>query len=293
MNFKNLVLGTCLVFISGTIFAQNPDPYLPDNTAPKEIPGKSLVWHDEFNIDGKPDTAIWKYENAFVRNKELQWYQPENATCLKGLLVIEARREQIKNPEYVAGSNNWKLGREYAEYTSASIQTRGKKQWQYGTYEIRARIDTSKGSWPAIWTLGSNDGWPSGGEIDIMEFYRKNNIPIILANVAWSGSQRGVAKWHTEFKPLQSFLSIDPDWPKKFHVWRMDWDSTSIKTYLDDLLLNTTFLNETVNPDGKNPFLQPHYVLLNLAVGSSGGDPSESLFPIKYEVDYVRVYQTK
>jgi beta-glucanase (GH16 family) len=126
-----------------------------------------------------------------------------------------------------------------------------------------------------------------------MEFYRKNNIPIILANVAWSGSQQGVAKWHTEIKPLQSFLSNDSDWPKKFHVWRMDWDSTSIKLYLDDLLLNITPLSETVNPDGKNPFLQPHYILLNLAIGSSGGDPSESLFPIKYEVDYVRVYQTK
>jgi hypothetical protein len=71
----------------------------------------------------------------------------------------------------------------------------------------------------------------------------------------------------------------------------MDWNSESIKIYLDDQLLNEVSLKETINPDGFNPFLQPHYLLLNLAIGANGGDPSGSLFPIKYEVDWVRVYQ--
>jgi beta-glucanase (GH16 family) len=148
------------------------------------------------------------------------------------------------------------------------------------------------GSWPAIWTLGISGGWPGGGEIDIMEFYRRNGVPIILANAAWLNDQRG-AKWHTEIRPLTDFTSTDPDWVKKFHIWKMEWDSVAIKLSLDDLVINTTLLKETINPDGRNPFLQPHYILLNFALGRNGGDPSKTKFPLKYEVDYVRVYQLK
>jgi beta-glucanase (GH16 family) len=71
----------------------------------------------------------------------------------------------------------------------------------------------------------------------------------------------------------------------------MDWDKDKIRLYVDDQLLNEVSLTETINPDGFNPFLQPHYILLNLAVGGNGGDPSGTRFPVKYEVDYVRVYQ--
>jgi beta-glucanase (GH16 family) len=84
---------------------------------------------------------------------------------------------------------------------------------------------------------------------------------------------------------------VDTNWIKKFHIWRMDWDNVSIRLFLDDQLLNEVLLSETVNPDGFNPFLQPHFILLNLAIGANGGDPSKSAFPIKYEVDWVRVYQ--
>jgi len=73
----------------------------------------------------------------------------------------------------------------------------------------------------------------------------------------------------------------------------MDWDKDSINLFLDDVLMNTTVLNQTLNPDGSYPFLQPHFLLLNLAIGGNGGDPSASSTPIKYEVDYVRVYQKK
>lgn len=76
-------------------------------------------------------------------------------------------------------------------------------------------------------------------------------------------------------------------------IWKMEWDSTSIRLYLDDLLINTTLLTKTVNPNGRNPFKEPQYLLLNLAIGATGGDPSGTIFPIKYEVDYVRVYQSK
>jgi beta-glucanase (GH16 family) len=158
---------------------------------------------------------------------------------------------------------------------------------------IRARIDTACGSWPAIWTLGISGGWPSGGEIDIMEFYRIEGIPTILANFAWGTSDHEVAKWDDLKKPLADFTANDPIWTRKFHVWRMDWNKDSISLFLDDLLLNTVLLNQTSNPDGFNPFLQPHYFLLNLAIGANGGDPAKTKSPIKYEVDYVRVYQNR
>ena len=266
---------------------------MQDFSLPEVLKDMNLVWHDEFNTDGNPDTSAWRYEQGFVRNNELQWYQSENAFCKGGVLIIEGRREKIRNPSFVEGSRDWKRNREYAEYTAASIQTRGHRQWQYGRFEIRARIDTSMGSWPAIWTLGIAGRWPYNGEIDIMEYYRINNVPTILANVAWGSAESGRGKWDSEKPGLSEFTKNDPDWVRKFHVWRMDWDENAISLYIDNQLINSTNLDETINPDGTNPFKQPHYLLLNLALGANGGDPSETKFPISYEVDYVRVYQKK
>jgi beta-glucanase (GH16 family) len=273
------------------IYAQNVDPYKPDNSKPLAKNGWNLVWNDEFTKDGKPDSVNWKYEKGFVRNKELQWYQSDNARCKDGLLIIEGRREKLKNPNYNPSGRDWKTSREYAEYTSASVITRGLHQWLYGRYEIRARIDTSLGMWPAIWTLGIEKPWPENGEIDLMEFYRVKHVPNILANVAWGTDKKWTAKWNSQKYPLSTIAKEDRSWAEKFHIWRMDWDKDAIKLYLDNVLLNTTLLKETLNPDGSNPFMQPHYLLLNLAIGENGGDPSHTKFPVKYEIDYVRVYQ--
>jgi len=293
MKYLNTYTILLIAGLSHNLHSQTADPFKADFTAPSKITGMTLVWNDEFNIAGKPDTSSWRYEKGFVRNQELQWYQDANANCRNGLLVIEGKREKIRNPAYSSGSTNWKTEREFAEYTSASIQTRGLRQFQFGRFEIRARIDTACGSWPAIWTLGISRPWPSNGEIDIMEFYRIKGIPTILANFAWGTEKRNVAKWDDLKKELADFTSTDPDWSGKFHIWRMEWDKDSISLYLDNKLLNSVLLSQTVNPDGFNPFLQPHYILLNLALGGNGGDPSKSKFPLKYEVDYVRVYQKK
>jgi beta-glucanase (GH16 family) len=271
--------------------AQKISPLLPDSTIPTGIPGMKLVWADEFNTIGKPNPKYWNYEKGFIRNEELQWYQADNAFCANGVLIIEGRREEILNPNYKAKSKSWKTNREFAHYTSASLNTRGLKQWLYGRFEIRARIDTSCGSWPAIWTLGTKNQWPSNGEIDLMEFYRVNGIPTILANAAWGTNQQYVAKWHTERIPYSKFAVNDPNWVKKFHIWRMDWTPKSIQLYLDDVLLNNTPISETINPDGSNPFTKPQYLLLNLAIGGNGGDPIKTKFPIRYEIDYARIYQ--
>jgi len=291
MRTRNSLLSIFIIFCTGNLFAQKPDPFRPDFSSPPVMAGLTLVWNEEFNEEGKPHPSSWRYEIGYVRNQELQWYQPDNARCTGGLLLIEGRKQRIKNPYYIAGSKDWRKARQYTEYTSSSIQTRGLHEWKLGRFEIRARIDTSSGAWPAIWTLGLKGSWPSNGEIDIMEFYRIKGIPTILANFAWGTGKQDVAKWDDLKKPLSDFTSRDPDWVKKFHVWRMDWDSLSIRLYLDNLLLNDIRLIETVNPDGTNPFLQPHYLLLNLAIGSNGGDPSKSKFPITFEVDWVRVYQ--
>jgi beta-glucanase (GH16 family) len=248
--------------------------------------GYKLVWSDEFDVDGRPSTANWKYEQGFVRNEEAQWYQSDNATVQGGVLVIEARREQKANPNYMAGSTDWKRNRQYAEYTSSSLITSGLHSWQFGRFEMRGRIDTRTGMWPAWWTLGNSGEWPSNGEIDIMEFYRGN----VLANVACGTATRYQAKWDSVSKPISSFN--DPQWSSKFHVWRMDWDDTKIDLYLDDVLMNTSNLADMLNSDGTSPFRQPDYMILNLAIGGqNGGDPAGTTFPARFEVDYVRVFQ--
>jgi beta-glucanase (GH16 family) len=293
MKITKALIPLLIIGISFDLFAQKADPYKPDKSSPAVLTGMTLVWNDEFNKDGRPDPSNWRYEMGFVRNQELQWYQEGNALCSGGVLLIEGRREKVKNPGFIQGSQNWQSSREFAVYTSASIQTRGFRQWQFGRFEIRARIDTAHGSWPAIWTLGVEKEWPSNGEIDIMEFYRIKDVPTILANFAWGSGIRFTGKWVDLKKPLSDFTENDPAWTKKFHIWRMDWDNKSIKLFLDDKLLNEVSLSETINPDGFNPFLQPHYLLLNLAIGANGGYPGSAQFPIKYEIDYVRIYQRK
>jgi len=247
----------------------------------------ALVWADEFDADGAPNPQNWTYETGFVRNQELQWYQPENARVASGHLVIEARRERKANPRYEAGSPDWRRSREFAEYTSASLMTRGQHSWQYGYFEMRARIDTRDGLWPAWWTLGTAGAWPQNGEVDIMEYYRGN----LLANAAWGGATRGRAVWDDVRKPL---ASLGADWSSRFHVWRMLWDEKSIRVSVDDVWLNDVDLDTTANQDGSgvNPLRQSHYMIVNLAIGGTqGGDPSATAFPASYEIDYVRVYQ--
>ena len=161
-----------------------------------------LVWSDEFNTEGRLSPSVWNYEQGYVRNEEAQWYQPDNAVCKGGFLVIEARKSGIVRilftyPVVTIGVKE----REFIEYTSSSVTTAGKKEFLYGRFEVRARIPVAKGAWPAIWTLGSNMEWPSCGEIDIMEYYQIKGVPHILANAAWGtdkqvGGVNGIVRPH-------------------------------------------------------------------------------------------------
>jgi beta-glucanase (GH16 family) len=155
---------------------------------PKDSPVKDrltlpwhLKWSDEFDKDGLPDPTKWGYEEGLVRNNEAQLYtkRSENARVEGGMLVIEGRKEELPNPHFKEGSENWKEQKPVASYTSASLKTQGIASWQYGRIEVRAKIPQGKGIWPAIWTLGDNIseiGWPRCGEIDIMEFVGKEPI---------------------------------------------------------------------------------------------------------------------
>ena len=251
-----------------------------------------LVWHDEFDKDGRPDPAKWNYEHGFVRNKEEQWYQPENARCEDGMLIIEGKKEKHANPHYDPAGKNWQTTRKEADYTSASLTTRGKFSWLYGRFEIRARFSPREGMWPAFWTMGVKEGWPMCGEIDIMEYYQST----YLANLCWASPKKHVGKWSTTYTPLKWLQERHADWADSFHVFRMDWDEKEVRLYADDILLNRTPLDNTVNAVYKevaNPFRQPHFIILNLAMGATGGDLNKLPLPQKYDIDYVRIYQKK
>ncbi|WP_310378820.1 family 16 glycosylhydrolase [Flavobacterium sp.] len=257
-----------------------------------------LVWSDEFNQNGIINALDWSFENGFVRNEEEQWYQSNNAFQQDGYLKIEGRKENAintrLNPNYVSGSTNWKLSRQFINYTSSSIKTAGKQSWLYGRFEIRAKITNQTGTWPAIWTLGNTCEWPSNGEVDIMENYGG----AILANFAWGTNTRWSAKWDTvKQNVITNFVNNDPDWLSKFHIWSLDWDENKMSIYLDNVLLNevnlNTVVNGTANCSGENPFKKKHYLLLNLALGSNGGSVTNLAFPTQYLIDYVKVYQLK
>jgi len=249
--------------------------------------GWHLVWSDEFDVDGAPDPSSWGFERGFVRNEELQWYQPDNARVQGGMLIIEGRKQQVANPSYMAGSTDWKRSRQFADYTSSSLTTSGKREFQYGRFEMRARIDTRTGSWPAFWTLGAATSWPQSGEVDIMEFYNST----VLANVCMPAAATGyTCNWQSK---TQSLSSLGSGWSDQFHVWAMEWDAQRIDLYLDDKLVNHYDLTKPPPAGVTNPFTtKKMYILVNLALGANGGTPpANTTFPYTYEVDYVRVYQ--
>jgi len=249
--------------------------------------GWKLIWSDEFDKDGLPDSAKWTYEVGFVRNNEAQYYtraRLENARVEKGMLVIEGRKEKYPNAEYKAGSDKWQEKAEFAGYTAASITTQGKFGVKYGRIEIRAKLPQGLGVWPAIWMLGTNItkiDWPRCGEIDIMEFvgFEPEHI---FATLHYSKDNKHASKGNkivTE-KPFDDF-----------HVYAVEWNAEKMDFYFDDRVYHTFNVDDAVE-DGYNPFRDPHYILLNLALGGSwGGKIDDSIFPQKFLIDYVRVYQ--
>lgn len=259
-------------------------------TAPSAVakPGWRLVWSDEFNQpDGAaPDPAKWKYEVGYLRNAEKQYYtrdRRENVRIEDGNLIIEARKEPYPIPD---GDGKT------AEYTSGSIETHGPGgAWQYGRIEVRAKIPTGRGMWPAIWMLpptiaqpGFAD-WPECGEIDIME-----NVgfdPHVIHGTVHTGAYN-----HTKKTEKGKKLRLDRPW-ENYHVYAIEWDERKIDFMIDDRVYNT-FANDGAKDPMTWPFDQPFSLKLNTAIGGMWGGIKgidDSIFPTKFDIEYVRVYQ--
>jgi beta-glucanase (GH16 family) len=252
-----------------------------------------LVWSDEFDKPGLPDAAKWNYEVGFIRNNEAQYYtraRSENARVENGMLIIEARKEPFRNPGYdpsAQGTSLARRNREFADYTSASLTTRGKANWTYGRIEVRAKLPPGRGTWPAIWTLGTNSsqvGWPACGEIDIMEFVGFDP-GIIHANVHTKKYN------HVMKNGKGSRISIS-DASEVFHNYVLEWDQNHLDFFVDDKKY-FTYTNEGSGVDAW-PYDKDQFLILNLAIGGAWGGAKgidETCFPQRYYIDYVRVYQ--
>jgi beta-glucanase (GH16 family) len=238
--------------------------------------GRTLVWADEFDTPGAPDATIWDYEVGRVRNKEAQYYtkdRRENARVEDGHLIIEARKEAFEG----------------AEYTAASLHTKGKKPIQFGRIEVRAQIPTGRGMWPAIWTLGTNIkdvGWPKCGEIDILENvgFDPEGLHFNIHTKAFNHvTKTGKGKRISRPKPWEDF-----------HVYAVEWTATDLTWFYDDEAV-FTYANDGEGVDHW-PFDAEQYLILNVAVGGGWGGQKgidEAIFPQRMVVDYVRVYAPK
>ncbi len=241
---------------------------------PSATPARwTLVFADEFDQPGIPEPSRWGYEIGALRNNEAQYYtsRPENVRVENGRLLIEARKEAYHG---------------YA-YTSASINTRGRFELVYGRVEVRARLPTGTGTWPAIWMLGTNIdqvGWPSCGEIDVME-----NVGFEPTRIY--GTIHTAAYNHVAGTARGANLTISEPW-RDFHLYAMEWYEDRIDLLVDEQKY-FTFRNERTG-SRTWPFDRPQYLLVNLAIGGSWGGQrgiDDSLFPHRYELDYVRIYK--
>lgn len=242
---------------------------------------KTLVWSDEFNYTGLPDSLKWSYdkgkgcpENCGWGNNELEFYTTnrlENARVENGILTIEAKKETYEG----------------AEYTSARLASKNKGDWKYGRFEIKAKLPAGKGMWPAIWMLPTKweyGGWPHSGEIDIME--NVGYWPDSALGTIHTGAYNGMLG-------TQKTKGVNlNDLSKVFHVYAIEWTSESISFFVDNKIYNY-FKNENKGIEAW-PFDKEFHLLLNIAVGGNWGGKfgvDDKIFPQKMEVDYVRVYQ--
>jgi beta-glucanase (GH16 family) len=245
----------------------------------------SLVWEDNFDVDGAPNPNRWGFDLGDGSeeglpgwgNEELQYYtnRPDNATIQNGVLLITARAESFEG----------------AQYTSGRLTTKDLFEQQYGRFEARIRLPFGQGIWPAFWMLGADideNPWPGAGEIDIME-YRGQEPTILIGSIHGPGYNGGDA--------ISKEYTLENDrFDTGFHIFGIEWGPDFINYYVDDVLYNQITpedVDEETNGEGTWVFNKPFYILMNLAVGGTfvGPPNAETQFPQTMLVDYVRVYE--
>ena len=248
--------------------------------SPSDAPSWQLVWSDEFDYEGLPDPSRWTYDvgGHGWGNKELQYYTEarlENARVGEGKLHITARREDWEgNP-----------------YTSARVISQGKGDFQYGRFEIRAKVPGARGTWAAIWMMPSDwhfgeGNWPDVGEIDIMEHV--GHDPGVIHASAHSRDYQ----WQAGTQ--KTGVTTVGDATEAFHTYVLEWTPEVLRAYVDETLF-FEYENEGLGWT-KWPYDKPFYLILNIAVGGAWGSVKgidEDAFPQVMEIDYVRVYQAE
>jgi len=265
------------------------DPVNIDSSEESTIySGYQLVWNDEFNYEGPPSDEKWHLQYIPIidggwANDEKQHYttRRDNSFVSDGTLKIVAKKELYA----YEGVNR--------AYTSARLNS--KFDIRYGRIDVRAKLPVSKGTWPAIWTLGTNIGevgnyygtsegnvgWPECGEIDIME-QNGTNKQLLYGTFHWSDS----GGQQDSFGLIKDISSLNvSNLSTEFHLYSLIWTSASLKIYVDNLLVSE--LENTASV----PFDNPHYLLLNVAMGGTlGGAVPGTFEEDKMEIDYVRFY---
>ena len=271
INYQYLLSGTHVYVV--TVTATNNDGKAISKSVEVSVTvqnsSNTPFWAEEFNVDGAPDATKWKYDigtgDGGWGNQELQYYtnRAENASVSNGVLKITAKKESY-------GGKN---------YTSARLLSQTKFAFKYGRVEIRAKIPAGVGTWPALWMLGNNIntvGWPSCGEIDIME-HRGSELNKIFGTLHYPGRSGGNADGNTK---------VISNATTEFHIYTLDWTASAIKIYVDNALIHSVTNTNNI------PFNQDFFFILNVAMGGNFAGTVDGAFSAAtMEVDYIRIYK--
>lgn len=236
--------------------------------------GLALVWHDEFDYTGVPDTTKWKYQtgDSGWGNHELQNYL-DNTTEAKTAVVED---NVLKIKAYQSGS----------KWYSARLNT--KDHWKYGYIEARLKVTDRKGAWPAFWMMPQESvygTWPNSGEIDIME-----NAPSTCGNHKAFSTLHAEGHWGGEGASIGSKV-FDSDFSSEWHTFGVLWTKDTITSFYDDKQRGSYSNDGSVR---NWPYDEDFYIILNLAIGGDlggSGDVGSLKGNAEFLVDYVRVYQ--
>jgi len=269
------ILSSVLVILAGCETSQNHES---DEKETLATDGYNLVWSDEFDYEGLPDSTKWGYDTEGNEdgwgNNEAQYYTKanvKNAHVKNGVLNIVAHKESYGDKEY----------------TSARLVS--KADWKYGKIEVNAKLPDAFGTWSAIWMMPGGwtykDGnWPDIGEIDIME-HVGHELGVIHASAHSKDYQ-----WQNQ---TQKTATVSfPDVNKEFHSYILEWRPDFLKIFVDDSLY-FKYENEGLG-ETKWPYNKPFYLILNIAIGGAWGSMKgidDKAYPQTMEVDYVRIYQ--